>query len=268
MIRKQVGAVAVSGQCYPGRDAGIGAPPGGLAGAAGESGLPFAPIQSAEEKQAEFLNVLIHDLKAPLRNVRQLSAMIRDCLEDGDTAGLEQFVSMQEIVAERAARLIGAIERYAILDRDPPRTSVDLGEVVGTAKAALASKTGRRVKVTIKHMPAVRGDAEMLGIMFEELIENAMIYTDRDVAEVTITGQDHGPDCVRISVSDNGLGIEPRYRDLVFEPMKRLWSADQYPGTGLGLAIVKRVVDLHGGKVRLQTAQAGGLDVTLSLPKA
>jgi light-regulated signal transduction histidine kinase (bacteriophytochrome) len=102
-------------------------------------------------------------------------------------------------------------------------------------------------QVVYEHLSVVRGDPEQLGRLFQNLIANSIEYRSEAVPLIRISSDRNDRDWT-ISVHDNGIGIEPEYRDVVFELFKRLHGSD-LSGTRIGLSISKRIVELHGGRI-------------------
>src|SRR6185369_8870814 len=102
-------------------------------------------------------------------------------------------------------------------------------------------------QVVYEHLSVVRGDPEQLGRLFQNLIANSIKYRSEAVPLIRISSDRNDRDWT-ISVHDNGIGIEPEYRDVVFELFKRLHGSD-LSGTRIGLSISKRIVELHGGRI-------------------
>ena len=86
-------------------------------------------------------------------------------------------------------------------------------------------------------------------------------------SEIRVSAQRAGP-MVAFTVADNGIGIEEEYYDRVFEMFRRLHTNDKYSGTGIGLAVVKKIVERHGGRVRVESALDEGSTFYFTLPAA
>jgi signal transduction histidine kinase len=106
-------------------------------------------------------------------------------------------------------------------------------------------------------------------LLFRNLVSNAIKFRSDEPPEISIRAA-LDPDGMwwHFSVADNGIGIEPEYAEKVFVIFQRLHSRDEYPGTGIGLSLAKRIVEFHGGSIRLDTGRSRGTAVLFTLPSA
>jgi signal transduction histidine kinase len=140
--------------------------------------------------------------------------------------------------------------------------------VVAAALRDLAPRleeTGARVE--IGELPAVQADPPQLQRVFQNLLSNAIKYTAPDVEpRVLVSGRRADGGC-ELAVADNGIGIDPRNAERVFEMFARVHGGAEYRGTGLGLAICRRIVERHGGRVWVEPNPGGGSVFRLTLPR-
>ncbi|MBN2071035.1 MAG: GHKL domain-containing protein [Candidatus Krumholzibacteriota bacterium] len=114
--------------------------------------------------------------------------------------------------------------------------------------------------------PKISGDRSFLVQVLINLLVNALTYTRQGVDPVIgITHQTEGTDLV-VTIADNGIGIEKEYLARVFEVFQRLHNQEEYPGTGIGLAIVRKTVEMHGGKVHIESVPGEGSRVIIRFP--
>ena len=115
-------------------------------------------------------------------------------------------------------------------------------------------------------MPMVTGDASQLERVFQNLIDNALKYHSAAPPRIRISATPVG-DGWQFAVADNGIGIDPRFKEQIFEIFKRLHGRDQYSGTGIGLAVTKLVVERHGGRIWVEPAGSGGSVFYFTIPE-
>lgn len=223
-----------------------------------------AKVADQEEERRRFLNVLVHDLRAPLRNVRALGESASKEAISGNVTQLESLLATQDAVTRRAAELVDALEIYALLDGKVTFRPVSLDQAALAAKENLAVVIAEsNATVDIQELPVIEGHLPQLTQMFQNLIENAIKYNNADRPNVLITSDasDH------FIVRDNGIGISPRHFEVIFAPLKRLWSNGSYEGTGLGLATCKKIVERHGGEIWCTSKEGEGSDFHICIPK-
>jgi len=115
----------------------------------------------------------------------------------------------------------------------------------------------RAAKVEVGDLPQVRANVSQLRQLFQNLIGNSVKFTPPDVRpHVRVACRHHG-DYWRFTVTDNGIGIAPQYRQRVFGMFKRLHGREDYPGTGIGLALCHKIVEWHGGEIGVDDGPGG-----------
>jgi signal transduction histidine kinase len=146
--------------------------------------------------------------------------------------------------------------------------TVDLEELIAVIKTDLAElfrSKGAKLRVR-GPLPKVWGDRNRIGQLLANLITNGIKYNQSqtpwvELAPITHTGADSpdpaldshsGPD-VTIAVMDNGIGIEPQFHGVIFQPFRRLHTHDEYEGTGVGLSICNKIVQAHGGRIWVES---------------
>jgi len=226
--------------------------------------------QSADDREdaaERFVGNVIHDLKAPMRHIRQVADMVEETALTGSKDELQDALALQRTIATRATSLIDALAEYHASGGATLDSSVALAGIVDAAQQQAASARPELVvEMEREKLPTLLGDEPMLTRLMTELFTNAALYTAAPTPMVRISWGQLSSGHFSLRIDDNGIGIEDQYRDLVLEPMKRLWSADDYPGSGLGLTICKRIMDRHGGRIALEPGEGGGTRVVLTFP--
>jgi light-regulated signal transduction histidine kinase (bacteriophytochrome) len=120
-------------------------------------------------------------------------------------------------------------------------------------------------KISYDQLPEVMGDELQLIQLFQNLISNALKFHGEAAPVIHIGAQLQGKE-ILFSVADQGIGIEPQYRERIFLLFQRLHGKKEYPGTGIGLAICKKIVDRHSGKIWLESEPGKGTTFYFTLP--
>ena len=220
-------------------------------------------LERSNAELAAFADVVSHDLKAPLRGISSLAAWI---VEDNKELLPEESVENLRLLEQRTrrmSRLIDGVLAYSRVARKPRVLErVDAGAVVAEVIDSLGeTPLSIRVEGTL---PAVRYDRTQLAQVFQNLITNAMHHMGRKDGEIRITCQDRH-EAFEFAVCDDGVGIDEIHADRIF----RLFQALQPEGetSGVGLTIVKKIVELHGGAIRLEPTPGGGATFRFSVPR-
>jgi CheY-like chemotaxis protein/anti-sigma regulatory factor (Ser/Thr protein kinase) len=155
--------------------------------------------------------------------------------------------------------LINSISRYTRLEsqgRIQPR-EVSLIEVLKQVRTNLSQQIESRNAMVIEHdLGTMAGDGLLIAQLLQNLISNAIHYC-RDKPPCVTVSMARVDGALRLTVADNGPGIAPEYREVIFKPFKRLVGRE-VEGSGLGLAICRRIVELHGATIRCEDAPGGG----------
>jgi PAS domain S-box-containing protein len=229
----------------------------------------------------QFTYVVSHDLKEPLRTLEAFSTFLAQ--DYGDRLGPEGRGFIDHLV--EASRRLGALisdllqlgQAGKVLNTPRP---VDVKDALRTVLGDLHDLVQRREAAVIldpslADCPPVLGDPARLMQLLANLIGNGLKYNASDRPEVVVgyrpDGSGNGPidgRLVTLFVRDNGIGIDPRYHEQIFQLFRRLHHRDEYEGTGAGLAICQKIVEAHGGRIWVESGPGRGTTFYFALPGA
>jgi len=217
----------------------------------------------------EFASVLSHDLNAPIRAVATYCRLLQQEYRDrfGDEA--DEYLQGAFDGAKRMQKLINNLLIFARVTRQTKaRANVDCEFVLRDALANLQVEIGE-THATITHdpLPTVVADPTQLLQLFQNLIGNAIKYC-RDQQPMIHVGVREDDGAWTFNVQDNGIGINPRQAEWIFQIFHRLHADEtEYAGTGIGLAICKRIVERHGGRIWVDSEPGEGSTFLFTLPQ-
>jgi two-component system sensor histidine kinase/response regulator len=219
----------------------------------------------------QFAFVASHDLQEPLRTVTTFVQLIENSI--GERFSVEETMYFKHVLdgAERMRHLINDVLAYSQAGRNPRDElgNLELEKVVNYAIQNLSERIRETdAQITVNPLPMVRGNFTQLANLFQNLISNSLKYRRADIPlSVEISAKQSSPTEWTIQVRDNGIGIHPQYHEQVFIPFKRLHGRS-IPGTGIGLALCKRIVEMHSGRIWLDSEEEHGASFHLTLPAA
>lgn len=228
-----------------------------------------AELTRSNKELEQFASVASHDLQEPLRMVSSYLQLLERRYRSSLDADAVEFIEYAVAGAARMKRLIEdllAFSRVSSRAAEPGRSSCEaaLARAIENLEVAI---TESGAVVTNGPLPVVEADEFQLVQLFQNLVGNAIKYRSPDrVPEVHIESE--AQDGVwRLSIHDNGIGIEPQFAERVFVLFQRLHGRDEYTGTGIGLALCKKIVERHGGRIWIEPRPGPGVSVCLTLPK-
>lgn len=220
-----------------------------------------AELRRSIEELERFTYTVAHDLRAPLRAVHRYAELVtlrRGLPPETEAAYLGRIVAG----AKKMDRLIEDLLAYSRIGRvEARREPIEVGPLLEEVLATVAEEVEEKKAEVIRpkgDLPVPFGDRLLLSQVLTNLITNAIKFVPagrRPRVEIGVETFDRR---VRIWVRDNGIGIEPEYRERIFRIFERLHSRDEYQGTGIGLAIASRAADRMGGRVDLESKPGEG----------
>lgn len=234
--------------------------------------VPVELLQRSNRELEEYAYAAAHDLRSPLRGMSSFAQLLKAQVrtDPDDRERLDRYADRIIAGAERMEALLSSMLDHARVtsgESGPVRDATPLGDLVDAVTASLdEALRASEARVIAGDLPAVTLDSGQMERIVHNLIDNAIKYRHPDRApEVRIDSvMDAESDELVLTVTDNGPGIPPESRDLVFGLFKRLTTDGD--GTGVGLAMVRRIVEEHGGRVGVDDGPEGGARFVIRLP--
>jgi len=227
-------------------------------------------LDRSNQELEQFAYVASHDLQEPLRKVTSFVQLLQQRYEGQLDARADEYIGFAVDGASRMQQLISDLLAFSRVERNADRFQLTpLAEPITAALDNLDIAL-REVEATVNvapDMPQIVGDPVLLTSLWQNLIGNSVKFRSATAPLIDIDARREG-DAWLLSISDNGIGIEPRFADKVFVIFQRLHGRDAYPGTGIGLALCKKIVEFHGGEIWLDTEVSTGTRICFTLPVA
>ena len=227
-----------------------------------------AELRRANEDLQQFAYSASHDLQEPIRNVAIYSELVahryRNLLDDDG----KMFLGFLNEGGRRLARLVSDLLAYTRAGvAEIEISAVNAGKVLTYTLAALAEAVRESdATVTSDELPEVYMSEAHLQQVLQNLISNALKYRTDEPPRIHVSAAKQGAAWC-FSVRDNGIGIDPRYKERIFGVFKRLHHDQRYGGTGIGLAICQRVVERYGGRIWVESEPGNGATFYFTIPQ-
>jgi PAS domain S-box-containing protein len=227
-----------------------------------------AQLQTANDELEAFSYSVSHDLRAPLRRIKDFVEQLQQ-----DAGQSDKNLACLSMITKSASRMRDLIDDLLAFSHtartEMVTTSVNLDELVRATMGEFEAETiARNIEWKIQTLPTVQADRPMLRIVLFNLMSNAVKFTSgRGEAKIEIGSvrQDNGEDI--IFIRDNGAGFDPNYAGKLFGAFQRLHTYEEFEGTGIGLANVHRIILRHGGRIWAEGVVDRGATFLFCLPK-
>jgi len=225
-------------------------------------------LKRSNEELEQFAHVASHDLQEPLRTVVSFTELLADRYRGKLSQEADEFIGFIVTGALRMQRQIRDLLVYSRLQsRGRPFGRTDLETALDSVLDRLSDLIEESGAVIERRpLPTVVGDYSHLVLVLENLVENAIEFSRGATPHPRVRiGAGWGEEEAVVWVADNGIGLDPRYADRIFQIFRRLGDTDGGEGTGIGLAICRRVVERHGGRIWVESKPGEGARFVLTL---
>lgn len=222
-------------------------------------------LEKTNDQLQEYTSVISHDLKEPLRTLISFSELLEvDAGPDLPEQAKEDLQFIHK-AAQRMQNLVNDLLAYAKQGGEFEFKKVSLKNCLEKAKTSLENTLNNSgVKINNAEVPDVMGNELLLTQVFQNLIDNANKFSDKDNPEINISAEMIDGRWT-ISIADNGIGMDEKYLELIFKPFSRLNTKEKYEGSGIGLAFCHKIITQHNGKIWAESEIGKGTQMKFTL---
>ncbi|MGZ7049352.1 MAG: PAS domain S-box protein, partial [Methanobacterium sp.] len=213
-------------------------------------------LKRSNEELEQFAFITSHDLQEPLRTIVSFTQLLEMRYKGKFDSDADEFMEYMVDASIRMKEMIQGLLNYSRIGREgiefkPVNLENVLDETISSLELLIKENDAL---ITYDKLPSVNGDSKLLVQLFQNLISNAIKFKGKENPEIRIFAtKSEKEDKYVISVEDNGIGIDPQYADRIFKVFKRLHTLDEYEGAGIGLSISRRIVEIHDGKIWIES---------------
>ncbi|MGE5401553.1 MAG: PAS domain S-box protein, partial [Ignavibacteriales bacterium] len=204
----------------------------------------------------QFAYIASHDLQEPLRMVSNFAKLLSRRYKDKLDERANEYIEFMVDGSKRMQSLISDLLMYArVTTKAQPMVPVDLNKIMeDVLKDLKITILEKKARIGYEELPEINADPVQIRQLFQNLITNAIKFKAEDDPEIQIQAEMKQKEWL-FSVKDNGIGISPEYYERIFVIFQRLHEREKYSGTGIGLALCKKIVEYHGGRIWVESAE-------------
>jgi signal transduction histidine kinase len=231
-------------------------------------GRTLIDLERSNKELEQFAYVASHDLQEPLRKVGSFTELLERRYKTQLGPDADRYIDYIVDGAKRMSMLINDLLTFSRIGTRPKQfAKTDCNTVLHRTLDDLQYRIRESgAIITNDDLPVLMADETQIGLVFQNLISNAIKFRGDEPPRVHLSSRREGGVWI-FSVSDNGIGIEPAYFERIFVMFQRLHAKSEYLGTGIGLAICKKVVERHGGRIWVESAFGKGSTFYFTIPE-
>lgn len=230
--------------------------------------LNLLELTNKNKELAQFTYIASHDLQEPLRTITNFTELFQQQYKDAFDEEAKTFLGFIMQASNRMRNLIKGLLDYSRIGHNKEKTTVDINKVLDELQIDLKSIIDEtNTKFNLQPMPKIKGYKVELGLLFQNLILNAIKFRKEKVDPNITISVNEIDSFYEFSVKDNGIGIANQYQKKIFSIFQRLHSKEKYEGTGIGLAHCQKIVELHQGKIWVNSTPNEGSSFFFTIKK-
>ncbi len=218
-----------------------------------------ALLTSQNKELRQYTYITSHDLQEPLRTLVSFSDLLQKKYGDTLDEKGKRYIQFISQASNRMKELVKVLMDYSRVGQESKLVQVDCNETINDVLNDLSLIIQEtKATISVEQLPIINAYSVELRQLFQNLISNALKFKIKDTVPVIHVSVVEQPNEWLFSVKDNGIGIEEKDIDILFQVFKRLHSRADYQGTGIGLALCKKITELHGGKIWVESTPNKG----------
>ena len=225
-------------------------------------------LARSNKELERFAFIASHDLKEPLKTISGFVNLLKKRYNNKLDKNADEFIEIIVDSTRRMEQLIDDLLGYARLSMSTKKFNhTDYNKILERSISNLTvAIEDSRAKINIDPLPALMANDLQIECLFQNLISNAIKFRAKEAPIIHVSAEKKEHDWI-FSVRDNGIGIEPKDMDRIFNMFQRLHSKSKYAGTGIGLSVCKNIVDNHGGRIWVESDSGKGSNFFFSIPE-
>lgn len=215
---------------------------------------------SVKNKQIEeFTYIVTHDLKSPLSNISSIAEELQKLSENGEIKNPDSYLKHLAGNSYRMTKLVQGLMEYAEIGNSEHMTEVDCNAIVKEVLEDLSEQIKKsKAKIQVDDLPKIIGNEREIRMVFQNIIDNALKFRNEEEKPNLMINSEHRPGYYLFSIQDNGIGIPAEQKGNIFNAFQRLHNQNEYEGSGIGLYGCKRVIDIHRGRIWVESEEKKG----------
>lgn len=226
-------------------------------------------LEEKNKQLEQYMYIASHNLNEPLQTISSFVDIIREDHREEMSEDLTMYFSFVEGATKKMRLMISGLLGFSRTGQDKPLRQVDLNDVVDQVGKDLAENIAAAdVQLSVSSLPVVVGMKTELRQLFGELILNAIKFQPEGNQPRISVSYEEDALVWTFCVADNGIGIEQKEQENIFDMFTKLHREEVYPGQGIGLALCAKIVDLHMGKIWMESEQGQGARFYFTIMKS
>lgn len=216
----------------------------------------------------ELTYIISHDLQEPLRMIASYVQLLNKRYADKLDDNARDYISFAVDGTNRLKVMMDDLLTYSRIGRPEVKAEqVRISEILQDAERSVRTRYPEYSLVSdFESGATITADKELLYRLLYNLLDNALKFNEKQDLEIRVKFEENSSEWI-ISVSDNGIGIDPEYHGKIFGIFQKLHNHSEYPGSGIGLAICEKIAAKHNGKIRVDSERGKGSTFSVSLQK-